>query len=114
MYNPDAQDDAEWDAAHQRHLAALSDAALATEFKNVSNPSYHPGFYNIKAEIAKRLEDRRPCDIATKNVLKRVQEMCTYALPKFNWGASFLDAKAIALLNEVPSEVSRVIKQIEG
>lgn len=32
------------------------------------------------------------------------------ALPKFNWGASFLDANAIALLNEVPAQVAAAIK----
>lgn len=32
-----------------------------------------------------------------------------YALPRFNWGASALDAKAIALLNEVPGIVSTAL-----
>jgi len=35
------------------------------------------------------------------------------ALPKFNWGASALDANAIALLNEVPSQVSAAITSAE-
>lgn len=34
--------------------------------------------------------------------LTRSVELFDKALPKFNWGASFLDAEAITLLNEVP------------
>lgn len=34
----------------------------------------------------------------------------TEAIPKFNWGASFLDAKAIALLNTVPGEAAYALE----
>ncbi len=36
------------------------------------------------------------------------------ALPKFNWGASALDANAIRLLNEVPAKVRTAIAKAEG
>ena len=40
-------------------------------------------------------------------IVERAIEMCEQAHPKFNWGASALDAAAITLLNEVPSELQR-------
>jgi hypothetical protein len=46
--------------------------------------------------------------------LKSVRRMIDEALPKFNWGASALDANAIRLLNEVPAEVTRAIIKAEG
>ena len=42
--------------------------------------------------------------------LKRANQLNSYALDKFNWGRSSLDAKAIALLNEVPGEVRAALK----
>lgn len=47
-----------------------------------------------------------------KEVLLRVQALFERALPKFNWGASFLDAEAIMLLNEVPLEVTARLREI--
>lgn len=37
--------------------------------------------------------------------LTRCERLINEALPKFNWGASALDANAIALLNETPAIV---------
>jgi hypothetical protein len=45
-----------------------------------------------------------------RGTLGRVEDLIDIALPRFNWGASALDAEAIALLNEVPLEVKRVLK----
>lgn len=45
------------------------------------------------------------------NALKSAQDLFQYALPKFNWAASALDAKAIQLLNEVPSVVNAAIDE---
>ncbi len=39
------------------------------------------------------------------DALLAAQELFDKALPKFNWGASALDATAIKLLNEVPGQV---------
>lgn len=36
--------------------------------------------------------------------------MCTEALPKFNWGASALDANAIRLLNDAPLSIKRALE----
>jgi ribosome biogenesis protein Tsr3 len=41
--------------------------------------------------------------------LKRSKRLFDEALPKFNWGASFLDGNAIELLNTVPAEVGKAI-----
>lgn len=41
--------------------------------------------------------------------LERAQRLCKEALPKFNWGASFLDGNAIQLLNEVPAEIAAAL-----
>lgn len=41
--------------------------------------------------------------------LERTNRLFEKALPKFNWGASALDANAIKLLNEVPREVRAAI-----
>lgn len=47
------------------------------------------------------------------DTLKQVERMNREALPKFNWGASFLDANAIRLLNEVPLMVSKTLSELE-
>ena len=49
----------------------------------------------------------RALNAATTNqaALARAARLFEEALPKFNWGASALDANAIQLLNEVPGEV---------
>jgi hypothetical protein len=43
--------------------------------------------------------------------LKLALRMCDEALPKFNWGASFLDANAIQLLNTVPAAIKAALEQ---
>jgi len=45
--------------------------------------------------------------------LKAVDRLFKEAHPKFNWGASFLDANAITLLNEVPLQVRDAIERAE-
>ena len=44
-----------------------------------------------------------------QDALQAAQRLFREALPKFNWGASFLDANAIQLLNEVPAKVDAAI-----
>lgn len=58
------------------------------------------------AAAARALEERDEL----RSVLLRAQRLMKEALPKFNWGASALDANAIALLNEVPGEVDAALK----
>jgi hypothetical protein len=62
--------------------------------------------WQLLRDIAARLEAMPD----TITPLKRAQRLFNEALPKFNWGASSLDANAIALLNEVPGEVARALK----
>lgn len=47
-----------------------------------------------------------------RNTLLRVKQLFDTALPKFNWGASTLDADAIRLLNDVPAEVTRALMEV--
>lgn len=46
---------------------------------------------------------------ALVEALKRAQELFEKALPKFNWGSSFLNAEAITLLNDIPIEVAKAL-----
>ncbi len=46
--------------------------------------------------------------------LKAAERLFKEAHPKFNWGASFLDADAITLLNTVPAQVRAAINNAEG
>ena len=45
--------------------------------------------------------------------LRAVERLFKEAHPKFNWGASCLDANAITLLNEVPLRVRSAIERAE-
>ncbi len=42
------------------------------------------------------------------------QRLCDEALPKFNWGASTLDANAIDLLNRAPVAIQAAIVKANG
>jgi hypothetical protein len=48
------------------------------------------------------------------DALEAVQRLIKEALPKFNWGASALDANAIMLLNEVPGQIRAAIAKVKG
>lgn len=48
------------------------------------------------------------------SALELANRMNQEALPKFNWGASFLDANAIQLLNDAPLAVSRALDKAKG
>ena len=52
--------------------------------------------------------------VETQDALQAAQRLFKEALPKFNWGASFLDANAIQLLNEVPAKVNAAIDAAKG
>lgn len=61
------------------------------------------------------LDDLEPAlreqQAAMQDALEAAQKLFQLALPKFNWGASALDATAIQLLNEVPNRVHQVLEQ---
>jgi hypothetical protein len=44
-----------------------------------------------------------------RSALVAADQVCKRALPRFNWGASFLDATAIDLLNRVPIEIQSAL-----
>ena len=46
--------------------------------------------------------------------LLAAQELFEKALPKFNWGASCLDNKAIKLLNDVPIIVGKALAKFDA
>ena len=46
-----------------------------------------------------------------REALKLALRLCEEALPKFNWGASCLDANAIQLLNTVPAAIKAALAQ---
>lgn len=48
------------------------------------------------------------------DALLAAKKMIDEALPKFNWGASFLDANAITLLNETPIKINAAIAKAKG
>ena len=49
--------------------------------------------------------------IQVKQALRAARRLCDEALPKFNWGASALDANAIQLLNQVPALIRQTLKE---
>ncbi|WP_142028335.1 hypothetical protein [Bordetella hinzii] len=58
------------------------------------------------AEYAALVAERDALRVAAE----RAKRLFDEALPKFNWGASFLDANVIQLLNEVPGEVAAALR----
>lgn len=46
--------------------------------------------------------------------LQAANECFDKALPKFNWGASFLDAEAIRLLNNAPVKVKMALESLNA
>lgn len=46
--------------------------------------------------------------------LKEAEKLIDVALSKFNWGASFLDAEAISILNETPIKIRHIIQKFEN
>ena len=98
-----------------RRLAACWNACegVPTEFLEE-----HPApFSEMRAERDKLLADvmelerQRDAMLTALNAAKRLFDE---ALPKFNWGASALDANAIRLLNDVPLVVQEAIAKTGG
>lgn len=54
-------------------------------------------------------EPLTPFETAAFDALTMAKRMIDEALPKFNWGASALDANAIRLLNETPVAVNAAL-----
>jgi hypothetical protein len=54
------------------------------------------------AEVERRVE-------RLQAAAEQAMRLFNYALPKFNWGASALDAESIQLLNEVPAKLDAAL-----
>ena len=80
------------------------------EYNCSPNAEYGGQEWAVPSDFARRLERQRD---ALAEALRRAHALCEEALPKFNWGASALDGKAIALLNDVPLEVARALAALE-
>lgn len=65
-------------------------------------------------EAADTIDTLRAQLAEAQDALRAAQRLFKEALPKFNWGASFLDANAIQLLNEVPAKVNAAIRAAKG
>lgn len=62
-------------------------------------------FDGIVSAILERQKELEGAVKLMRTTLHEVRMMNEYAIPKFNWGTSCLDAKAITLLNETPALV---------
>lgn len=51
-------------------------------------------------------------DREVKLALIKADRLCKEALPKFNWGASALDANAIEILNETPALIADALASL--
>ena len=83
--------------------------------KNNSNePDSYIADWNAAAPypamLRKEIDNLRAQLAEAQDALQAAQRLFKEVLPKFNWGASFLDANAIQLLNEVPAKVNAAIK----
>lgn len=67
-----------------------------------TRPTGDPYLHMMVHEAADEIERLRAA-------LLLAQRLCNEALPKFNWGASSLDANAIKLLNDVPLAITRAL-----
>lgn len=65
---------------------------------------------SIRNEIIRRVNAH---DVLVEALIQS-QKLFEKALPKFNWGASFLNAEAIKLLNDVPIEVAKALALVQG
>ena len=87
--------------------------------KNNSNePDSYIADWNAAAPypamLRKEIDTLRAQLAEAQDALQAAQRLFKEALPKFNWGASFLDANAIQLLNDVPAKVNAAIRAAKG
>lgn len=91
-----------WFSLRKQDLRKPSDSTKTTVWADIMND-------DIKhlRELIEKLKRR---DEVITSALQNTQRLFAEALPKFNWGASCLDANAIQLLNIVPSQVNGAMK----
>jgi hypothetical protein len=93
-------------------LEYLTDAVMAVIRKRDSETAKTLTVNGVtfhKADVVLALD----CYQSSKGALEQCQRMIDHALPKFNWMASALDAKAIELLNVTPTAVRLALSKYE-
>lgn len=117
-----------FDAFEYRGVAISHDKRVTTDFRpdqryrtvnRVKCKGTHEGVYlkgrtrkAIMAEIDSVLDNPPPATERERvliEALELAQRMCAEALPKFNWGASALDANAIDLINRTPGTINKAL-----
>ena len=93
-------------ASFRRHQGRIKGQLLTAADNydwHLLHAAYQAGIHAMRAQLAE-----------AQDALQAAQRLFKEALPKFNWGASFLDANAIQLLNEVPAKVNAAIDAAKG
>lgn len=110
----------------QKIVALCGHAGAADEQESIENAIRLAACWNAFAGVTtEAIEELGPLagvmadpaqDLINELVaaLNAAKKLFDEALPKFNWGASALDANAIRLLNEVPLVVQAAIASVEG
>lgn len=100
-------DDSAINEANARRIAACLNAFDGLETEQVENMVNVPEFFFKHVELLAQRDE-------LLTALNAAKQLFDEALPKFNWGASALDPKAIGLLNEVPRAVQAAIAKVGG
>jgi hypothetical protein len=91
-------------------LEYLTDAVMiAIRKRNARTDLTINGITYRKIDVVKALAVYQ----SSKGALEQCQRMLDDALPKFNWGASALDANAVKLLNDAPIAVRLALSKYE-
>lgn len=94
------------DYNRQKELDVYGDGPYDAELKHptgcedVAHLTLAAGWSIVRDEFLDRQEA----------ALRLALRMCDEALPKFNWGASALDANAVQLLNETPPAIRKALE----
>ena len=97
-------------AEAQRELIAKEAERAAMELERNNAQRQHAMQCAIVKTDSQRILELTAQLAEAQDALQAAQRLFKEALPKFNWGASFLDANAIQLLNEVPAKVNAAIR----
>lgn len=90
----------EWlrEGVYGRHYADQLKTVIADDQKEIA--------FLLRNEVVEKPSRQELID-----ALRAAAKLIDIALPKFNWGASWLDADAIRLLNEVPIKIRNVLTE---
>ena len=97
-------------AEAQRELIAKEAERAGMELERNNAQRQHTMQCAINKTDSQRILELTAQLAEAQDALQAAQRLFEEALPKFNWGASFLDANAIQVLNEVPAKVNAAIR----